>query len=157
MKYQAALLLVVIISACDSSRVFEDYNDFNEAFWHMDSVQSFQFHIEDTTNAVNILATFRNSAAYPFYNIYYQYSLLDSTGNLLRDNLKEYNLFDPKTGEPFGSGLGDVFDHAVMIEENYHFPAPGAYSVQLQQFMRMDTLPFILSVGARVEMSKTTL
>ena len=151
MKYLYLILLAFLISACDSSRIYEDYHDFDESFWHMDSVQSFQFQMEDTSKATNLLATFRNSAAYPFYNLYFQYNLLDSANNVLVEQLEEYHFFDPKTGAPLGSGLGDLFDHAVILQEKYKFPAKGVYTIQLKQFMRMDTLPYILSVGARVE------
>jgi len=151
MKYVRLMVLAFLILACDSSRIYENYHDFEESFWHMDSIQSFQFRIEDTTKAVNLLATFRNSSKYPFYNLYFQYTLSDSLDNVLIQQLEEYNFFDPKTGEPFGSGLGDLFDHSVMLEENYKFLAKGTYTLQFEQFMRMDTLPFVLSVGARVE------
>ena len=73
---------------------------------------------------------------------------------MLKEELREYNFFDPKTGEPFGSGLGDLFDHKIPLEENFQFQNSGEYTIELQQFMRMDTLPFVLSVGARVEFSE---
>ena len=60
-------------------------------------------------------------------------------------------LFDPKSGEPYGSGVGDLFDHSQPVLENYTFPASGDYKAELRQYMRLDTLPYILSVGWRVE------
>lgn len=154
MKYLKSIILFLVITACDSSRVYEDYNDLEEAFWHLDSVQTFQFQIEDTSRSYNLKATFRNASSYPFYNLYFQYTLEDSTGNVLSQQLKEVDLFDSKTGEPQGSGLGDLFDHSFMLEEGYKFENVGAYSLSFEQYMRRDTLPFILSVGARVEFSK---
>lgn len=151
MKYLFVAVLGVFISSCDSSRIYEDFNDMEEAFWHMDSIQTFQFQIEDIAQAVNIHATFRNTSGYPYYNIYFEYSILDSLQNELSGGLKEYIFFDPKTGEPFGSGLGDLFDHKVVLEENFEFRSEGQYLIELRQMMRMDTLPYILSVGARVE------
>ena len=120
----------------------------------MDSIQTFSFDIEDTERRYNLLGTFRNASSYPFYNLYFQYTLQDSTGNVLRQELKQVDLFDPKTGEPHGSGLGDLFDHSFVLEENYEFQNPGTYSLSFEQYMRRDTLPFILSVGARVEFSE---
>lgn len=148
-------MLFFTLVACDSSRVYEDFNDLEEAFWHLDSAQSFSFEIADTTRSYNLLATFRNASSYPFYNLYFQYTLEDSSGLILNQQLKEVELFDPKTGEPFGSGLGDLFDHSFALEENYQFDSPGEYTLLLEQYMRRDTLPFILSVGARVEFAKT--
>lgn len=154
MKYLLILAFGLLIISCDSSRVYEDFNDMEEAYWPLDSIQRFSFVIEDTTRAYNLFATIRNSSSYPYYNIYFKYWLKDSTQNMLKEELREYNFFDPKTGEPFGSGLGDLFDHKIPLEENFQFQNSGEYTIELQQFMRMDTLPFVLSVGARVEFSE---
>lgn len=154
MKRILIIMLASTLIACDSSRVYEDYNDFDEAFWHLDSLQQFTFSIKDTTRTYNLGATFRNASSYPFYNLYFQYTLVDSSGNQLIEQLKEVDLFDPKTGEPLGSGLGDLFDHSIVLEEGYQFKNSGDYTLSLQQFMRRDTLPFILSVGARVEFAE---
>lgn len=150
MKYFGWIFFLLLI-ACDSSRVYEDYEEMDDAFWHMDSVQNFTFEITDPQLDYNLLATFRNSSAYPFYNIYFQYTLTDSLDSLVVQQLKEADLFDSKSGQPKGSGLGDMFDHSVPVLENYRFPSAGIYTIKLQQQMRLDTLPFILSVGARVE------
>ncbi|WP_421763454.1 gliding motility lipoprotein GldH [Ekhidna sp.] len=156
MRYLIILCLAVALAACDSNRVYEDFNDMEEAFWHLDSIQTFSFEIKDTTKKYNIKATFRNASSYPFYNLYFQYTLTDSLDNVLMQQLKQVDLFEPKTGEPKGSGLGDLFDHSFMLEEGYQFESPGKYSLSLEQYMRRDTLPFILSVGARVEFFEPT-
>lgn len=153
-KYAIIFFLFVLIIGCDSNRVYEDYEDLSEAFWHVDSVKRFSFEIEDTTQLYNLKATIRNASSYPFYNLYYRYSLTDSLDSVVVTELKETELFDPKTGQPYGSGLGDLFDHSILLQGDYRFPYAGNYSIKLQQFMRMDTLPFILSVGARVEFAK---
>ena len=154
MRLPLIALLGILICSCDPSRVYEDYNDLEEAFWHMDSVQRFTFQIEDSTRRYNLLATLRNASNYPYYNIYFQYTLKDSADRVLMEELKEYNFFDSKTGEPLGSGLGDLFDHSIPLEESYEFDHTGDYTLELRQYMRLDTLPFVLSVGARVEQSE---
>lgn len=144
-------LIACCIIACDSSRVYDDYVDLEEAFWHMDSVKEFSFQIEETNKSYNILVSLRNASAYPFYNIYFQYHLTDSLDSVVYQQLEKADLFDPVTGEPQGSGLGDLFDHSIPILERFSFDSPGTYKLKLQQQMRLDSLPFILAVGARVE------
>ncbi len=154
MKYLSFLLLLIAICSCDSNRIYEDYNDMEKAFWHLDSIQTFSFRIEDTSKPYNVLSTFRNSSSYPFYNLYFQYDISDSLGNTFIKKLKEVSLFDSKTGNPYGDGLGDLFDHSFMLEQNHYFPYVGAYSISLKQYMRRDTLPFILSVGVQISYSE---
>jgi len=148
------LIFIFLIAGCDPSRVYEDHNDFHEAFWHVDSVQTFTFEIDDSDKAYNLYSTIRNSTIYSFHNLFFEYTIRDSVGEVLLKELKEVNLFDPVNGRPFGSGLGDLFDHRFLLEEAYQFDTVGHYSISFQQFMRLDTLPFILSVGARVEITE---
>ena len=151
------LCLIVILMAffsCDTSKVYEAHIDYEDAFWHQDSVGIFSFSIEDATKPYNLRANFRNSLGYPYHNMYYEYILKDEVGNILSEDLKQIFLFDEKTGEPLGNGFGDIFDHSQLILENYTFPSPGNYTAELAQAMRMDSLIFILSVGWRVETSE---
>ncbi|MCP4458052.1 MAG: gliding motility lipoprotein GldH [Cytophagales bacterium] len=143
--------LIILFVACDSTKIFEDFTDLDEAFWHQDSVISFSFVIEDTSRPYQLKAQFRNAQTYPYHNMYYRYTLKDANDSVLSEEQKQIFLFDPKTGEPNGSGLGDLFDNSQIVLENYSFQKSGNYSVDLKQFMRLDTLHSILSVGWRVE------
>jgi len=143
--------LLVFFTSCDSTKVYDDFTDFDEGFWHQDSVVSFSFEIDDASQPYNLKAQFRNSQGYPYHNMYYRYTLKDVNGSILNEEQMQILLSDPKTGEPYGSGLGDLFDNSQTVLEDYSFQNSGTYSVDLKQFMRLDTLPYILSVGWRVE------
>jgi len=145
---------ILLFSACDSTRVYDDFIDFDEGFWHQDSIVSFSFTIDDVSQPYNLKAQFRNAQSYPYHNMYYHYTLKDAKDSVLSEEQKQIFLFDPKTGEPYGGGLGDLFDHSQIVLENYTFQNPGTYSVDLKQFMRLDTLHSILSVGWSVETIK---
>lgn len=142
---------VVFFTACDSTKVYDNFVDFDEGCWHKDSLTSFSFNITEASQRYNLKAKFRNAQSYPYHNLYYHCTLKDANDSILNEIQKEIFLFDPTTGKPCGSGLGNLFDHSQAVMENYTFPNAGSYSVDLKQFMRLDTLPFILSVGWRVE------
>ncbi len=145
------VIVLLFIMSCDSTRIYDEFTDFDEGFWHQDSVVSFSFDIEDVTQPYNLVAQFRNAQSYPYHNMYYQYTLKDANDSILSEEHKQIFLFDPTTGEPQGSGLGDLFDNSQVVLENYTFQKPGTFFVNVSQHMRLDTLPFILSVGWRVE------
>lgn len=145
--------LILLLWACDSGRVYEKNSDFKNGLWLKDSVRYFQFDISDPDLKYNLYVNVRNNQDYAFYNLYYQYVLSDTLGQTLADNLENINLFDPKTGEPQGDGLGDVFDHRQQILKAFLFPYAGKYNLSLQQYMRQDSLPKIESVGVRVELT----
>lgn len=154
MKFIYNLFLAAIILlfwACDDSRVYERNVDIDGKTWHQDSVRSFTFTVDNIEQAYNFYYNFRNTRAYPYRNLYVRYSLEDSTGTVLSSDLHNMNLFDPVTGKPYGDGLGDIFDHQILALRAVKFDSPGDYHFHIQQYMRMNTLPEIVSVGLRVE------
>lgn len=146
-----ALLLVALLSACDEDRVYEENVDFPNQRWVVDSIPTFEFEISDANQPYNIYWNVRNTVAYPYRNLYVTYYIEDTAGRQLTTNLHNMLLFEPKTGKPFGSGLGDIFSHQFMALPNFKFDQEGMYRVRLEQYMRTDTLPEVVSVGTRVE------
>jgi len=154
MRYVLVLFAALSLSSCDPSRVYEQQVDFDRA-WIVIEKPRFDFEIKDHTQVYNLYYTVRNSLDFPFSRIFVTYTLQDSTGAQLRQDLVSNYLFDQKTGEPQGSsGLGDLYDHRFPLVTNYQFERPGKYSITLEQFNRRDTLDGVLAVGARVELAK---
>ena len=146
-----ALLIITVLSACDKNGVYQNFTDFDSQFWHQDSVVTFRFKIEDASRKYNLKALIRNSQQYPYHNLYYQYTLVDQNDSVLNQELMQIILFDPKTGVPMGGGVGEIYDNDQMVLENYTFPSAGEYEVSITQYMRLDTLPYVYSVGLRIE------
>ncbi len=147
-----ALLFSLLIVSCDSKRVFEDNVEFKDRNWKLTQPAQFSFQISDTAHKYNLLLDVRNSLDYPYARLFVNYELRAADGALLSKKMIADFLFDQKTGKPFGtSGIGDVYDHQFPLLTNFSFTKAGPYKMNVQQFMRMDTLPGILAVGIRVE------
>lgn len=146
-----SVLTFTFLSACDEGRVYEENVDFDNKKWVVDTVPSFEFKIEDSSKPYNIYWNVRNTVAYPYRNLYLTYYIEDTTGRRITTDLHNMLLFEPKTGKPYGSGLGDIFSHQFMALPDFKFDQAGVYRVRLEQYMRTDTLPEIVSVGMRVE------
>lgn len=145
------LTAAVLLSGCDSSRVFENYVEFKERTWNIQEPVSFEFEINNTQQQYNLYYEVRNSLDYPWQRIFVQYQLTDSTGAVLSNKLVSNYLFE-KSGEPLGrSGLGDVYDHRFLVLPNYSFTQRGKYKFTIQQENRQDTLAGVLAIGLRVE------
>jgi gliding motility-associated lipoprotein GldH len=151
------LLLALTIFSCDPNRVYEDYIDYKDRSWKINQPATFDFQISDTSKKYNLLMEVRNSLDYPYSRLFVNYSLKASDSASLSKEMIAVNLFDQKTGKPFGtSGLGDIYDHQFSVLKNYSFTKAGTYRMSFQQFMRQDTIPGILSVGFRLETVSTT-
>nr|WP_293837286.1 gliding motility lipoprotein GldH [uncultured Arsenicibacter sp.] len=144
-------VLSMLLTGCDPNTIYNAYEDIDDGAWYVKNEPTFTFTIEDASIPYNIYYNLRNSLSYPYYNLYLTRYLTDDKGKQIESRLDELLLMDPKTGEPRGEGLGDLFDHKVLIKSNYRFPKPGAYTIRIRQYMRQDPLPEVLSVGIAVE------
>ncbi len=148
------LIISIVLSCNDEQRVFEKNIDFDEQSWVVSNIPAFEFEILETTRTYDLFYNVRNSISYPYHNLYVKYSLEDTLGNVISSKLQNMDLFDPVTGKPYGEGLGDIFDHRILALDKHQFDRPGVYRFKVQQYMRQDTLPMILSVGLRVAYSE---
>lgn len=146
-------LLIILFAGCDENRIFEQNIKFSERFWTIDETVVFDFNIDNINQNYNFYFNLRNSLLYPYQNIYLSYSLEDTLGNVYSTDLANIDLFNRKTGKPLGDGLGDIFDHQYKVIDNYEFNNPGVYRFKIKQYMRMDTLPEIMSVGLKIDKS----
>lgn len=144
-------LLALIISSCDNTRVYENTVDFNSAYWLADSVKSFDIDITEAGSEYNILFNIRNGVKYPHRNVYVYYTISDSTNKVLDEELRDFQLFHPKSGYPFGNGSGNIREHHFDLLMAYEFPYAGQYKISFEQYMRYDSLPQVYSIGLRIE------
>jgi gliding motility-associated lipoprotein GldH len=147
-------ILACLLAACDDTRVYEDYKEFNSKSWFVNDTARFEFLITDTTKQYNLKFNVRNTLDYPYARLFVNYKLSDAANSPLSTKMISGYLFDQKTGKPFGnSGLGDIYDNQFPLLEHYTFHKTGKYHIRFEQFMRMDTLPGILAAGLRVELA----
>ena len=134
--FAGTLLLLMGVISCDFDKIYDDYVDFEDQVWHVDSLPHFIFEVENADIPYEIRYNIRYALGYPYQNLYVTYYLEDDDERLISSDLQEIVLFDSKTGEPKGSGLGDLFDHQVQGLPNVVFPKAGTYHFRLKQFMR---------------------
>lgn len=147
-----SIALFFFLLSCDADRVYEQYQDFDNRSWAVTEIPEFEFTIDNPNEKYNLYINVRNSSDYPNARFFFTYYFQDSTGMVLKQELKTEVLFDYKTGKPFGSsGIGDIYDHQFSILNNHQFNHAGRFKVKFEQFMRTDTLAGILAVGLRVE------
>ncbi len=148
-----AFLSICLLNACGQERVFEKNYDLPEAKWAADSILVFELDIKDAKAKYNFYYNLRNDLMYPYQNIYVSFYLENEKQEIIAQELQNITLFDVKTGQPFGSGFGSVYSHQLAIPKltNFKFPTAGKYTYKLEQRMREDLLPKVLSVGLKIE------
>ncbi|MBX9850773.1 MAG: gliding motility lipoprotein GldH [Cytophagaceae bacterium] len=155
MNYSILFSFVVVLffTACDGARIYETNLDTDEDNWKAQDTLKFEFEVEDNNIPYRLSYNVRYKNDYPFYNLFTKYIIKDSSGKVLTTPAlpEDMYLFDVKTGKPYGTGLGDIYDHRISFLKEYKFPYAGKYKLQVLQYMRDQPLPGIVSFGVRVE------
>ncbi|MFI5135053.1 MAG: gliding motility lipoprotein GldH [Chitinophagales bacterium] len=154
MKAYHTLLLsiiccLIIFSSCDRNRIYEKNVTIDKYIWDSKVKPTFTVDIEDTSVLYNLYINIRHAEIYPFQNIW----LIVGTkfpGGTSASRRIEVMLADEE-GKWFGEGLGDIWDYRSLMQENAFFNKPGTYTFSLEQNMRQDPLPGIMSIGMRIE------
>ena len=143
------VIFLIIISSCDNSRIFEDYQSISESGWHKDSLVIFNILIFDTLQNHNLLVNVRNDMTYKYSNLWLFIEIDQPGGVVLKDTF-ELSLAHP-SGKWLGDGFGGFKTRQVMYRRNVYFPASGNYKINVQHGMRDDKLAGISDIGFRVE------
>ncbi|WP_299755474.1 gliding motility lipoprotein GldH [uncultured Pontibacter sp.] len=150
-----AAALVLLLSACDPARVYEQNIDMPEGNWYVDNAPVFEFDIKDTTQVYDVYFNVRYNLKYDYYNLYLRHQLLGPDSTQVSSKLLEILLMDSKTGKPLGDGSSDTYDLQALAIDNIKFSRPGTYKLKLTQYMRRDPLLNIQAVGVRVATNTT--
>lgn len=149
------ILIVFCLVSCDKKRVFDEYKSVGNA-WEKDSIVSFNFKQEDTTNLYNLFVNLRANQAYQFNNLYLIVSM-ERPGGLTKVDTLQYQMTNPD-GSLLGDGFSDIKESKLFYKENLKFDTIGDYKVNIQQAVRqtgkiegIQALEGITEVGFRIE------
>lgn len=143
------LLLMAVLTACDTKRLYEENTDIPKYIWNMDFKPLFKVNITDTALLYNLYVNVRHTKFYPNSNLWIFITTQFPDGKKLEKRV-ELILAD-KDGRWHGDCLGDICDIRLPLQKNAFFEQPGIYTFQFAQIMRTDNLPFVMSMGLRVE------
>lgn len=151
--YIANLLLVcvvaVLLSACDKTRLMEETAQISNNSWAYKDVKTFNTEITDTAISYNLYVNVRHSFQFEWRNVWVNIKTTFPDGKTF-DKRVNLVLSEPD-GHWFGDCTGDNCDMQISIQNNAYFPQPGKYTFAISQDMRVDPLPFMKSVGMRIE------
>lgn len=146
------LLLLLLTAACDSTRVYEEWEDIKGEMWALDSVYHFSFALEDTTMLYNLDLGIRNTNRYPYQNLW----LLTSIHGPENFSYQDTILFAlaNKSGEWYGRKSAHLYTYVARLYRDLRFYTPGDYTFSVRHGMRKQELIGVSNVGLRLEMAK---
>ena len=148
-RFLVCLSLILVLKSCDSSRVFEDFEDLSSG-WAISDTVSFHVELGPSDFPYMITSQFRADISYPYSNLYYYFQMSDEKDSLIYSELREVELFEAKTGKPLGSGLGDLYHVEDVSFIDLSIAEKSKFKASIIQYMRLDTLRGIDRIGLRV-------
>jgi len=150
--------LLLLAAACKPPKMdtYEKNLEVPGHEWAYDYKPSFDIQIqpEDTAYLYNICVNIRHTDAYPYSNIWVLVGTQYPGDSIAKEQRVELPLADV-TGKWAGSGLDDIYEHRIFIQQNAIFNKPGTYKFTFEQNMRQNPLPHVMNVGLRIEKAGT--
>lgn len=146
-------LLILIFSACDTNKVYEEYIAVENSVWKKENRAIFEFEATDTSQAHNLYINVRNKGDYKYSNLYLFVRMKGPNGNVLKDTVN--CIIADNRGKWLGNGIGDLWDLKIPYIGNFKFAQNGIYVISLEQAMRdKNGLKGISDIGLRIEKTK---
>jgi gliding motility-associated lipoprotein GldH len=113
---------------------------------------TFTFTISDSDTAwrYNVFIVLRHTDAYNYNNIWIRGTIRQPGDSAARNDRYDLLLATNEKGW-LGTGMEDIYEQRVSIQQSTRFKQPGVYSFTLEQVMREDPLKHVLNVGVRIE------
>lgn len=145
------IVCVCFLFSCEeSSTIMDETKSFANVGWPMKDKVVLPFEIEDESQSYDLNVAIRQTNDYPYHNCFFLTKILDSKGSLIKQGLAESFFYDAKSGKSKGQSSGSIISHKYLIFNGLKFPKKQKYFVQIEQYMRKDTLLGIVSVGASI-------
>lgn len=146
MKRMLPILLIVFatcLASCRNDIVYSQFSSIPSGEWHVDSVAQFEYSIVNPESDYRMLVYLRHTESYPYQNMWL------FVDNGLNTDTIEFYLADDR-GQWLGDKHHGFVEMPVLLEENYHFPDSGRYSVTIQQGMRDTLLRGVTDIGLEI-------
>ncbi len=146
------LIVTAFITAqsCGTSGVFEKAEILPQHAWASTNRLNFTFTIQDTSVYYNLFVILTHADAYHYNNIYLSVTSI-APGDTAISVQKNFQLAKNNYGW-LGTSMDDIIEHRMLLTDKGPVKLKkGNYTIILQQAMREDPLPEIISAGVRAE------
>ena len=142
----------MVIQGCIQSNVYEKNITIANNKWAHKHKPVFEFEITDTAANYLVYFTIRHTDAYPFSNIWMNVHTT-MPGSTKAQMLRTEVPLAEEDGKWMGRTFNEICSQQLLLTKDgsVHFDKKGKYVIKLEQIMRQDPLPEILSIGLRLE------
>lgn len=141
-------LTLILEVGCTQIDLHEKNTPIPGSKWQHNFTVKGSFEISDTSSLYNIYVVLRHTDNYPYSNIWLNLGFQNPGGTM---QFRKINLeLGNDAGGWEGSGMNDIWEVRKLLFVQ-HFSKLGEYRYEINQIMRDNPLPAIMSVGIRVQ------
>ncbi|HRI27025.1 MAG TPA: gliding motility lipoprotein GldH [Chitinophagales bacterium] len=144
-----AILLLWLSAGCNTNMVFEKNTEIPNSLWDYNNLLPFETEITDTTSRYHLFVNVRHTNNYAYSNLWVKIYTTLPSGKKMEQRV-ELPLSD-KQGKWYGKDSGSIIQQQVSIQSTAIMPEVGKYGFQIEQNMRLNPLPEVLSIGLSIE------
>lgn len=147
-----ALLVFVMLAGCLPSPYYQRVDTVPGAAWDYSFKPVFHVEVTDTNAVYKPYFIIRHTQGYPFNNVWMLVSVKGPGDKAAHRERVNIVLAEP-SGKWMGRGMGEVYEQrlSMKLEDTAFLRRKGVWEITLEQNMRVNPLPEVLSTGIRVE------
>lgn len=142
------IVIILLLGSCKSDVVYDQNLFLPAEGWHYKNKAAFDITIDDTTHYHNFFINLRINPDYEYSNLYVLMYGKSPAGDSTVRRI-DLTLAAPD-GKWLGKGTASVISYRIPIIQKY-IPKTGTYHFEIEQNMRVNTLPNVINVGIAVE------
>lgn len=143
------MLNIFTLLSCGPDYIYERSFEINNKEWAYEDTLNFEVEISDTLSIYNLYLDIEHTTDYAMQNIYILIYTKFPTGERINERVAID--FADKTGQWYGKCDKTKCNLRVNIQKGAFFNTPGKHLFTIEQFMRIDPLPGIISIAFRIE------
>lgn len=142
-----SLLLAQGFISCGPELIYEQQHAFPGQWTYADSVQ-FQYEIQDTGIAYDLVLNVSHTDLYPTQNLYTEFVTVYPNG--LRDSDPVSLELADRFGQWLGDCSGESCELSIPLQQGAKYPEAGTYGLTIHQFGRQDSLQAITGLALEI-------
>lgn len=149
MKKYFFVLMVILLSACNKPKTFEETVYFENLIWNRFQIIEHEFNIENTEKLYDLKLQFMHTFAYHTDHILMNITLYFPTGGF-RSKDYEFRLQNDELQwmvEP----KDNIYKHELTVLQGIRFPEAGIQKIRIENKMTKFNLTDVVGVGFSVE------
>jgi len=140
---------ILFLFGCGPNYIFDEGHVIENAEWTYQDTLNCKVDIQDSLKIYNLLLDIEHSTEFSNQNMYVMIHTLFPTGERLSERVSLE--IASKAGVWFGDCDSEWCNFTIPIQQGAYFNATGKYVFTIEQFMRVNPLPGIKSIGLKIE------